>query len=179
MSKEKDTYIVMGTTGEGDSFKKIFGSLSLDMIDKAYCPLFLVPPGAGFSNVKEVTYLSEDLKNDTNHLLFVGRLCAKMSLNFRLVHYRNKNEGEYDISNTIKIMESYFPEVKYHIDVMDTDDLFASVKEMVTVTPDNLIVLSTKHRNIFQNLFHKSVTEFAAIHSISPLLILTDKTEES
>jgi hypothetical protein len=37
--------------------------------------------------------------------------------------------------------------------------------------------LSTKHRNIFQNLFHKSMTEFAALNTISPLLILTDKVQ--
>ncbi|MBK8628601.1 MAG: universal stress protein [Saprospiraceae bacterium] len=179
MSQEKDTILVMGTTGEGDSFKKIFGSLSLDMIDNAYCPLFLIPPGTGYANIKEITYLSEDLKNDTLHLLYVGRLCAKMSLDFKLVHYCKKVGEEYDISNTIKIMESYFPEVKYHIEIIDTGDIFAGVKDLVTTTPDNLIVLSTKHRNIFQNLFHKSVTEYAAIHTVSPLLILTDKTVES
>lgn len=180
MSKDKDTILVMGTTGEGDAFKKIFGSLSLDMIDNAHCPLFLVPPSSGFSNVKEVTYLSEDLKNDTVHLLYVGRLCAKMSLDFRLVNFhKTTSEGEYDISNTIKIMESYFPEVRYHIDIIDTNDIFTEVKDLVTSSPDNLIVLSTKHRNIFQNLFHKSLTEFAATHSISPLLILSDKSVES
>lgn len=180
LSKEKDTILVMGTTGEGDAFKKVFGSLSLDMIDNSHCPLFLVPPDSGFTDVKEITYLSEDLKNDTLHLLYVGRMCAKMGLDFRLVNFHKMGSSQpYDVSNTIKIMESYFPEVKYHIEVVDTDDIFGEVKHLVSSVKDNLIVLSTKHRNIFQNLFHKSISEFAAIHSLSPLLILSDKSVES
>ncbi|MBK8628618.1 MAG: hypothetical protein IPN86_24670 [Saprospiraceae bacterium] len=63
-------------------------------------------------------------------------------------------------------MESYSPEVKYHIEIIDTGDIFAGVKDLVTTTPDNSIVLSTKHRNIFQNFFHKSVTEYAGIHTV-------------
>ncbi|MBL0027184.1 MAG: universal stress protein [Saprospiraceae bacterium] len=62
MSKQSDTIMVMGTTGSGDNFKKVFGSLSLDMIDHCYCPLFLVPPGAAYSKIDEIVYLSETLK---------------------------------------------------------------------------------------------------------------------
>ena len=90
-----------------------------------------------------------------------------------------KSKEEYDVSDTIKIIESYFPEIKYHIEIIDTDDLFSSIKDILNKDNNDLIVLSTKHRNMFKNLFHKSVTEFAAIHSTSPLLILSDKTTES
>jgi len=179
MSKAPNTIMVMGTTGVGDTFKKVFGSLSLDMIDHCHCPLFLVPPGAAYAKLKEIVYLSEDLKNDSLHLLYTGRLCVKTGSDFRLVHFRSKSKEEYDVSDTIKIIESYFPEIKYHIEIIDTDDLFSSIKDILNKDNNDLIVLSTKHRNMFKNLFHKSVTEFAAIHSTSPLLILSDKTTES
>ncbi|MBK8346584.1 MAG: universal stress protein [Saprospiraceae bacterium] len=178
MSRQPNTIMVMGTTGEGDTFKKVFGSLSMDMIDHSYCPLFLIPPGATYADSKEIIYLSEDLKNDSLHILYAGRMCVKTGSDFRLVHFRSKENDEYDVTDTIKIMESYFPEVKYHIEIMDTTDLFGSIKDLVSRDAKNLIVLSTKHRNIFQNIFHRSVTEFAALHSVSPLLILSDKTIE-
>ncbi len=175
LSKEKDTILVMGTTGAGATFKKIFGSLSLDMLEKSHSPLFLVPPNAGYSALKRITYLSEDLKNDTLHLLYAGRLCEKTNAEFRLIHFRTKENDVYDVRDTIQILQNYFPELKYHIEIIDTIDLFASVKDLVSRDPDDLIVLSTKHRNIFQNLFHKSLSEFAALNSISPILILSDK----
>ncbi|MBK8516398.1 MAG: universal stress protein [Saprospiraceae bacterium] len=178
MSKQSDTIMVMGTTGSGDNFKKVFGSLSLDMIDHCYCPLFLVPPGAAYSKIDEIVYLSEDLKNDANHLLYTGKICAKIGSDLRIVHYRTKSKDEYDVSDTIKIMDEYFPEVKYHLEIIDTEDLFKGVKSLINEDTNHLVVISTKHRNIFQNIFHKSISEFAAIHSTSPLLILTDKTSE-
>jgi nucleotide-binding universal stress UspA family protein len=178
MSKTPNTMMVMGTTGSGDTFKKVFGSLSLDMIDDCYCPLFLVPPGAVYSKMEEMVFLSEDLKNDTNHLLFAGRLCSKLGTEFRLIHYRIRPDDEYDVSDTIKIMENYFPELKYHIEVIDTSDLFDNIKTLVQEGDNKIVVMATKHRNIFQSIFHKSVTEFAALNSRAPLLILSDLTHE-
>ncbi len=178
MSKIPDTIIVMGTTGSGDTFKKVFGSLSLDMLDHCYCPLFLVPPGSAYSKINEIVYLSEDLKNDALHILYTGRLCQKIGSHLRIVHFRTKSNHEYDVSDSVKIMETYFPDVKYHVEIIDTADLFNSIKGMIKEDANHLVVVSTKHRNIFQNIFHKSVSEFAAIHSVSPLLILSDKTAE-
>lgn len=170
--------MVMGTTGSGDTFKKVFGSLSLDMIDDCFCPLFLVPPGAVYSKMEEMIFLSEDLRNDTGHLLFAGRLCSKFGTDFRLVHYRTKPDDDYDVSDTIRIMENYFPELKYHIEVIDTKDLFDSIRNLVQEGDNKLVVMGTKHRNLFQSIFHKSVTEFAALNSRTPLLILSDLTQE-
>lgn len=178
MSKEPNTVMVMGTTGSGDTFKKIFGSLSLDMLDQCYCPLFLIPPGSAYAKINEIVYLSEDLKNDAMHILYTGRLCVKTKADLRIVHFRTKSKDEYDVSDTVKIMETYFPDVKYHVEIIDTTDLFDSIKGLVKEDSNHLIVVSTKHRNIFQHIFHKSVSEFTAIHSDSPVLILSDKTSE-
>lgn len=177
MSKEKNAMMVMGTTGSGDTFKKIFGSLSLDLIDDCYCPLYLVPPDCSFPSTKNFTYLSEDLKNDSLHLLYIGKLCLETGSTLTLVHFR-KDDTEYDVTDTIQLLENYYPGLKYHIDIQDTDDVFESVKSMVTKSKDRLIVLSTKHRNIFQNIFHKSMTEFAVLNSICPILVLSDKSVE-
>ncbi|MGB4960432.1 MAG: universal stress protein [Saprospiraceae bacterium] len=177
MSKQPGSVMVMGTTGEGDAFKKLFGSLSLDMLDQCHCPLFLIPPGAAYSQNKEIVYLSEDLKNDSLHLLYAGRLCMKMSTDLRIIHFKANQDGPYDIMDTKKLLESYYPMVRYNIDVVETSDLFSSIKDVVTDTDhQRLVVLSTKHRNLFQNLFHKSVTEYAALHSHASLLILSEKS---
>ena len=178
MSKTPNTIMVMGTTGAGYTFKNIFGSLSLDLLDHCYCPLFLIPPGSAYSKINEIVYLSEDLKNDATHILYVGRLCLKTAADLRIVHFRTKSDDEYDISDTVKIIEKYFPTVKYHVEIIDTSDLFNSIKNLVKENTNHLMVVSTKHRNIFQNIFHKSVAEFAAVHLDSPVLILTDKTSE-
>lgn len=172
LTKEDNTVMVMGTTGEGDAFKRVFGSLSMDMIENSHCPLFLVPPDKTFPTIKELVLLSESLKNDATHFLYLGDLCTKLNINLRVVHLKTGKDEEYDLGDAIKIIENYFPGLNYVIDVSDTDDVFASVQKLITESESNIVALSVKKRNFFEKIFHKSMTEFAALHSVCPVLIL-------
>lgn len=175
MSKEENSVMVMGTTGSGDAFKKVFGSLSLDLIESSKCPLFLVPPDRTFQPIKELILLSESLKNDTMHLLYLGDLCTKLNINLRVVHLKTKEEDTFDLSEAINILKNYYPQLNYIIDVFDTKDVFESVKRLVTESEHNIVALSIRKRNFFERFFHKSVTEFAALNSICPILILPEE----
>lgn len=175
MSKEKDTILVMGTTGEGGAFKKIFGSISMDMIEKSHCPLFLVPPDAGVSNISKITFLSEDINQDAAHLKIALRLCSGHDTSFSIVHFKQGGNVSTDEATIRSIVDKNMEGVPYEVEIISDQNVFDGIKEIITRDVNELVVLSTKHRNIFQNIFHKSVTEFAALNSISPLLILTDK----
>jgi nucleotide-binding universal stress UspA family protein len=172
LTKEENTVMVMGTTGLGDAFKRVFGSLSMDMIENSHCPLFLVPPDKTFPAAKELILLSESLKNDASHLLYLGDLCQKLNIHLRIVHLKTDKEDEYDLADAIKILENYFPDLNYIFDVFDTRDVFDSVLKIITESESNIVALSVKKRNFFERIFHKSVTEFAALHSVCPVLIL-------
>jgi len=174
MSKDKNTIMVMGTTGAGDVFKKIFGSLSLDLVENAHCPLFLVPPDAVYAKNNEVVYLSEDLKKDALHLLYVGKLCLKLNCMLKLVHFRKENDEAYNISDAIGLLDNYYPDLKYHIEINDTSNLFDSLTQLFLNPNYQLLAMSTQHRNLFQSMFHRSATEFAAQHVKTPLLVLSD-----
>ncbi|MCZ2100643.1 MAG: universal stress protein [Chitinophagales bacterium] len=175
LSKEKDTVLVMGTTGEGGAFKKVFGSISLDMIEKSNCPLFLIPPDAGASQINKVTFLSEDLNQDAAHLKVVLGLCTGGNTRLSIVHFKKQDNSKFDETSIRAIVDTYMNGTPYDVEIISNVDVFDGVRDIVTRDVNELVVLSTKHRNIFQNLFHKSVTEFAALNAISPLLILTDK----
>ncbi len=172
LSKEDDTILVMGTTGEGGAIKKVFGSISLDMIEKSNCPLFLIPPDAGTSKINKVTFLSEDINKDAAHIKVAYYLCNGNNTTFSIVHYTENDQSEVDFR---AIADKHLEGLTYNVEVIKTNDVLTGVKEVVTRDVNELVVLSTKHRNLFQNLFHQSVSEFAALNSISPLLILTDK----
>ncbi|KXK38360.1 MAG: universal stress protein [Saprospiraceae bacterium] len=176
MSKEKDTVIVMGTTGVGGAFKKVFGSFSMDMIEKSHCPLFLIPPGAGFSSISRVTFLSEAIEHDKVYLDYVSKLCKKSCPKFRIVHLNTDDDDKFNESTTRSVADEFFDPEMYEVEIISTKDLFDSIKQVVSNDVNELVVLTPRHRNLFQSLFHKSVTEFAALNSVSPLLILTEKS---
>jgi nucleotide-binding universal stress UspA family protein len=178
MSKTQNTVMVMGTTGAGDAFKKIFGSLSLDMAGSVSCPLFLIPPGASFSSMKRIMYLSEDLNFDSTHLLYVAGIASNLGIPLSLVHFRSDRKDDYNVQDAIDLFETFYPELEFTIDITDTNDLFASIHDLVGDRNDCLVALSTRHRNVFEQIFHRSVTDFAAVHTHCPLLILSDKVKE-
>lgn len=175
ISKEPNAMIVMGTTGSNDTFKKLFGSLSLDLVEKVHCPMILVPPRAKYSLSDEMVFCSEKLNDDTIHLLFLGKLALSLNATLKLVHFHTLGSKPYDISNAIQLLENYYPTLSYHIDIEDVEDPLKGLEAIVTNASYKLVVLSRPHKNIFQRLFHKSRTEFAAQHCACPLMILTEK----
>lgn len=179
LTKDENTILVMGTTGSGDAFKRVFGSLSMDMIESSHCPLFLIPPDKTYQHTKELVLLSESLKNDAMHLLYLGDLCTKLGINLRIVHLKTKHEDDYDLSDAIQILNNYFPNLNYLFDIFDSDDVFDSVKKLITESESNIVALSVKKRNFFEKIFHKSVTEFAALNSVCPILILPQEPFKS
>ena len=57
LSKSADL-IVMGTTGLQDFLSKIIGSTSLEVANKAHCPVLLVPRDARWKRIDKIMYAS-------------------------------------------------------------------------------------------------------------------------
>ncbi len=178
LTESENTIMVMGTTGSGDAFKKVFGSLSLDMIENSKCPLFLIPPDKKYVPSKELVFLSESLKHDAQHFLNLGQLCVQLGVNLRIVHIKTHNDESYDVQDALDILKNYFPQLNYIIDIFDSKDIFESVNQIVNESENNIVALSVKKRNFFEKIFHKSVSEFAALNTICPLLILPETPQK-
>ena len=172
LSHQKNAIIMMGTTGKGDVFKKLFGSLSLDIMEHSHCPVWLIPPGVSFQKITEITYLSEDLKNDNLHLLFIGNLCLLLGARLKVLHFQTSNDTPYNVPDAIGIIENYFPDLQYHIEVDEVDTVSSAMDTLLSSASLEVLVMSTKHRNVFQNLFHNSLTEHASMNIKVPLIIL-------
>ncbi|MCB9310209.1 MAG: universal stress protein [Lewinellaceae bacterium] len=177
LSKQNHTSIVMGTTGEGDTFKKVFGSLTMDLVDECYAPLFLVPPNCHFEAGGIVTYLSEDIKNDAEHFLYVADLASKMKSTMRIVHYSKERDDKFNTEDCQALIKNYYPELDFNIEIIMIDDVFKQIENEIIGDQNALLAMSTKHRNIFQSLFHKSASEFVAANAKIPILIMSDRVK--
>lgn len=177
MSKVENSAVVMGTTGAGDTFKKVFGSLTMDLVDECYAPLFLIPPHATWTNHGNLTYLSEDMRNDSQHVLYAANIAMQFGYHLRVLHYTKNNESDFNVTDCKALLENYFPELTFSVEVQKTDDVFKEIEKESTSSNNAILAMSTKHRNIFQSIFHKSASEFAAMKAEVPLLILSDRVE--
>jgi nucleotide-binding universal stress UspA family protein len=177
LSHMENALMVMGTTGMGNPLKRMFGSLSLDMIRDVACPLFLIPPKATYQELKRILFMSESFSNDRSHLLYVARMASDLGLPLSVVHF-SKKENDYPVTETIHVVKQYYPELDFLIDITDTTDLREAVNQVITGNSHHLVVFSTHHRNLIEEVFHRSISEFAALRSQCPLLILNEKVKE-
>jgi nucleotide-binding universal stress UspA family protein len=178
LSRLENALMVMGTTGEGGLLKKYFGSLSLDMMKEVHCPLFLVPPLATYQDMSRVIFFSEDLSSDSNHLLYVAGLAVAMECPLSLMHFSVHGE-EYNLQDTLNLIQRFYPELEFVIDVVDTNQVITSLDEFLQDQNKYLLVLSTGHKNLFEKFFHRSISDYTVIHSHCPVLVLNQHFRES
>jgi nucleotide-binding universal stress UspA family protein len=171
MSEEPNTIIVMGSTGSGDTFKKMFGSLSLDVMKSAKCPVFVIPKNVQFSEIKEVLFSSEDLSQDANAILEASRLCQKMGAKLNVAHVVTRVGDDYHIGELEKLLHSYLKDTEYEIHMVEDKTPVSGIEAIVRKKPIDLLVFNTKHRNFFTNLIHNSVTEHIALYLDKPVLV--------
>ncbi|MBK9257171.1 MAG: universal stress protein [Saprospiraceae bacterium] len=170
LSKQENVAMVMGSTGEGDSFKKIFGSLSIDMMKNASCPLFVIPPDFSYATPKNVVFASESLKTDSNNIFNVATMSEKFGAMIKIVHV-DTNDEEYNIDLLEEILKKNFKNLNYQIKVIKADNVLKGLDAALEGVQYDLLVFTKKHRNFLAELFHESISEHFALYSQKPVLI--------
>lgn len=171
LSEEPGSIIVMGSTGSGDSFKKTFGSLSLDVMKSAKCPVFVIPQNVQFNEIKNVLFSSENLSEDANAILEAGRFCQKIDAKLHVAHVVTKVGDDYHIAELERLLNSYMKPHEYEINMVENSSPVKGIESVVKNKQVDLLVFNTKHRNFFTNLIHNSVTEHVALYMDKPILV--------
>ena len=172
-SKEYDI-VVMGTTGEGGVLEQVFGSVSTGLSQKAHCPVLLVPKDAEFKNIDRIMYASceESACEDTIEQIVDFNKIFNASLHF--IHVKEQNDRNFETTKE-EIMEELFEEgePKFAFDITEVDG--KTVKEglhkYATGNDMDLVVMVTKHRNFWKQLFHKSQTKQMLLTTKIPTLV--------
>ena len=166
--------IVMGTTGLSDMLTKIFGSTSINVSNKAHCPVILVPRDARWHPIKHIMFASNFDSVTTN---FINEI-ADFALTFG---------ADIDFLN----VKSFDPQFEIKQKEIDWDKLIVNNKNLIfqknTIYGNdtieelnkycennevNLMAFASKHRNFWQKIMHKSITEESALSSSIPIMIM-------
>ena len=67
---------------------------------------------------------------------------------------------------------NYFPGSIIYLDLKFNKNKVNAIEEIVKDVNPGVVVVRSKHREMLQSLFHKSVTEHLSIHINKPLLVL-------
>lgn len=171
LSEEPNTIIVMGSTGSGDSFKKMFGSLSLDIMKTAKCPVFVIPKNVQCNDCKHVLFSSENLSEDANAIIEAGKWSKRLQATLHVAHIVTRVGDSYEVDKLDTLLTSYLDKLDYEIHMVEAKTPVLGIEQILNKIPIDLLMFNVKHRSFFSNLIHDSVTEHVALYTEKPILI--------
>lgn len=180
--KEKNIdLVVMGTEGEDQLFG-FLGSTTLDVLNKAKCPVLVVHEHSSLKDFHKIYFAVEDMKEDFLKIKHVVPLARLFNAEISILHidrfpeeinalremYEQKEESEILLSG---IKEQYnYPSIKFHYDV--ADNTFKKMDEVLEKNGPDLMVLVHQKRNWVSAFFHRSVISYLVRSTNTPLLII-------
>ncbi|MFC5271887.1 universal stress protein [Adhaeribacter terreus] len=172
--------VVVGSTGGGNTLEEILiGSNTLAIIEDVSCPVLSIPTNAHKPRIQKIAYASDLQDVDTQALKQVMGLAALTGAHVEVVHIEKKNdtEGQQKAAEFGRKIEEMFAAQNVHFSEIIHPDEEVGLKDYLTKTNTDLLVILKRHRSFFSNLFHSSLTEKLTYHSKFPMLVLDEKAQ--
>ena len=175
VSRSGDTdLIVMGTTGESHLLGNWFGSVATQVARCAECPVLLIPDGVGFRGFGKVIYASNYHPSEERILPRVVDFIHPFS---STVFFAHINQTKTHRSQGLSAPEGqvfHKNGVTFQLTAIESHDVVDGLSRFADESDAQLMVMTTTHRNFFEELFHKSATRKMIFNTRIPLMILHD-----
>lgn len=166
--------IVMGTKGRSGFEEVLIGSETARLIGNSEIPVLAIPDKAVFEKSQRTVCaldLKEKLKRDEVEL--IDGLSASEKSFYIFHNYQDAFEIEVEDEHQLNVdFKNYFPGSLIYMDLNFNSDHLEAIEEYINNVKPHLIVVRSKHRNLLQSLFHKSISEKLSYHVDKPLLVL-------
>lgn len=164
--------IVMGTHGSSGLPKFLFGSNTSTMIAKSPVPVLAIPPDNTSAIPGHIVY-SSDLENLSEELQRIGVYAKALQASVTILHFTTKEPKL--IEEKIAAQLPADSGINLHIVVQPIDigqTLLTQIRQYITTTQTNWLVMVTKERGFWSKLMGGSKTESMANELPVPLLSL-------
>lgn len=170
--------VVMGTKGASGIKEVLIGSNAEEVVKHSDKSVLIVPEKANAFSITKVAFAA-DFQNIENEKLIDPYLSfiQKFEAETLLINIENDEDKIYSSKKTFeaKRLEDIFADVKhsFHFEV-DQDVVNGINKFIERNNCDMLAVISRKH-NMFEKIFHKSVTNKLTCHTELPMFVIKER----
>jgi len=167
---ERVDLVVMGTTGTSKILNRHFGGVSMTLMNKAQCPILLIPPAIQFNGWKHfgctINFEFDDLLVLHTMIKWSKKLNAKVTC----LHVLEEEGEEKEVNFKLNLLAELFEDDNVEF-LMKKGDVNKSIE--LFETEQNLSLLAMVHhkKNFIGHLLYNNTTEAAAEHSSVPLLV--------
>lgn len=166
--------IVMGTQGASGIKKALVGTVTVNVVKEASCPVLVVPAKAKVSEIKKVTLALEFANHEEEFLDWMVNMANKWSFGFEILHIQTSEGFLEDLS--VLGIESYlakkYPGQATRIHTFYAENSMDGLDLYLDEHDDMILVMCHQHRNLWEQIIKKSHSIQMAYHTHIPLLIL-------
>lgn len=169
--------ILMGTKGETPDNNSAFGSNAADMIQYVDHPLIVVPEMGEFYQPKSILFAADyrDFSNPTV-LAPLSELAGHLKAQVKILYVMSKEEeiNPETAAAGLKLNDYFGEEVSHTFHYLEYDNPTEGIKVFIENHKPDMLAMVARHREIFDHLFHESITKEMSLHLTLPLLALHD-----
>jgi nucleotide-binding universal stress UspA family protein len=167
--------VVMGSNGVDDLYQFFSGSNTYNAIVKSNTPVLLVPPGCTYSEVKNVVYAYDYLRERNlplTHLApFVKALSCRLTV-LQVMEEAVSKDAEDDLKELQFIFKTYGSEgINYEYDTIRSSEVPQSINSYILRNQPDVLALCSVHRNLIEEIFHKSIVKSISAISNYPVYV--------
>jgi nucleotide-binding universal stress UspA family protein len=176
--RDQVNLIIMGAKGQHNALEKAFGSVTTGVIERANCPVLVIPEEAPYQDIKTVAFATDLRESDAFHFWKTGRILEGFSPIVHVVHIdTGKNNGEVDLSEIETAFSSHNSPVlaiRFH-QVADVS-VEKGLTEFVDTYGVDILVMYAPQHNLLERIFIRSETKRMALRTHIPLLLIKTPT---
>lgn len=179
-SRELDL-LILGMTGRETAAGKLFGSVSVEVSQRAHCPVLLVPAEASFEGLKNVLYASHFDSLSALHIRQALSFSKHFDGQVHFVHVSRPDEPGEKMDGGL--LEKVYRESNvgqpFLFRKMVSDNVLQALYEYAFYHRIELLVFVTPERNFWETMLHRSISRAAAWSTALPILVVHTKDDQA
>ncbi len=165
--------IVSGTNGADDFYQLTFGSHSYQVINKAMCPVLLVPEDCTYKPIKQIAYAFDP---HTNPIFLIDQLrdfATAIDAAVKVIHVmegEKSDEGETKLSQLEQlVMARAYKNIPWGFEGIYGRDVAWALEHYVSSNQVDVLALSYHHRTLMEKLFTQNVIKRISLTASFPV----------
>ena len=165
--------IVMGTKGETNGIDAVLGSVASNTINNVKCSTLVIPSETRELNINEIVLATDFHKTRVNDIYWpLINILECTGASVAILNVKEAIDLDEVPSKTEIETDNVFADFKHSHHFLEAENVEEALFDFSNVHEADMIVIVTKHYNLWQRLWHKSMAKKLALHTTKPLLVL-------
>lgn len=172
VSQKNVWLVVMGTKGDNGVSNFLFGSNAYAAIDKAGCPVLLVPEKAELGHIRKIALATDLQPSNMQALEFLAEVASSLHSELVVTHVSSTEAEQKKAPEFVQQLLARLSNLNTSYQDIKGEQVETKLEEFTSEEKVDILTLIHKKYNFLERIFHSSTTKVLIRHAKVPLLVL-------